>query len=35
MRFPDERLSILILTNRNSGNPKEIADQIATMFFGS
>ena len=35
MRFPDERLSILILTNRNSGNPKETADQIATMFFGS
>lgn len=35
MRFPDEKMSILILTNRNSGSPKEIANQIMEYIFTS
>ncbi len=33
-RYPDEQLSIIILTNRNSGSPKDIANQIAAILFG-
>ena len=33
-RYPDEELSIIILTNRNSGSPKDIANQIADILFG-
>ena len=33
-RYPDEQLSIIILTNRNSGSPKDIANQIADILFG-
>lgn len=33
-RYPDEELSIIILTNRNSGSPKEVANQIADIIFG-
>jgi len=33
-RYPDEELSIVILTNRNSGSPKDVADQIADILFG-
>ncbi|MBT3217353.1 MAG: beta-lactamase family protein [Candidatus Marinimicrobia bacterium] len=33
MRFPNERISIIILTNRNSGTPKDIANQIADLLF--
>ncbi|HIC39512.1 MAG TPA: class A beta-lactamase-related serine hydrolase [Candidatus Marinimicrobia bacterium] len=34
-RYPKESLSIIILTNRNSGSPKIIANQIADIIFGS
>ena len=32
-RYPNERLSIIILTNRSSGSPKDIADSIAESIF--
>ena len=35
MRFPDEKMSIVILTNRNSGSPIEIAIQIMEYIFTS
>ena len=35
MRFPDEKMSIVILTNRNSGSPIEIANQIMEYIFTS
>jgi CubicO group peptidase (beta-lactamase class C family) len=34
-RYPIENLSIIILTNRNSGSPIIIANQIAGIIFGS
>ena len=33
MRFPDQQISILILTNRNSGRPINIAEKIADYLF--
>ena len=33
MRFPDQKISILILTNRNSGRPINIAEKIADYLF--
>ena len=33
MRFPDQHISILILTNRNSGSPFNIAEKIADYLF--
>ena len=33
MRFPDQQISILILTNRNSGSPINIAEKIADYLF--
>ena len=33
MRFPDQKISILILTNRNSGKPINIAEKIADYLF--
>ncbi|MBL7013004.1 MAG: beta-lactamase family protein [Candidatus Marinimicrobia bacterium] len=34
-RYPDEALSIIILTNRHSGSPKLIANKIADILFNS
>ena len=33
MRFPDQKISILIITNRNSGRPINIAEKIADYLF--
>jgi CubicO group peptidase (beta-lactamase class C family) len=33
MRFPDRRLTIVILTNRSSGEPQAIAERIADRFL--
>ena len=33
LRFPDRRLSIIILTNRSSGEPQAIAERIADRFL--
>ncbi|MBT3179904.1 MAG: beta-lactamase family protein [Candidatus Marinimicrobia bacterium] len=33
MKFPDQQISILILTNRNSGTPFNIAEKIADYMF--
>ena len=33
MRFPNQHISILILTNRNSGSPINIAEKIADYLF--
>jgi CubicO group peptidase (beta-lactamase class C family) len=33
LRFPERRLSIIILTNRNEGDPIEIAKKIADAMF--
>lgn len=35
MRFPDQQISILILTNRNSGRPINIAEKIADYLFNA
>ena len=35
MRFPDQKISILILTNRNSGRPINIAEKIADYLFNA
>ena len=32
-RYPNERLSIIILTNRSTGSPKNIANEIAKSIF--
>jgi len=32
-RYPNERLSIIVLTNRSTGNPKDIANGIAQTIF--
>lgn len=34
-RYPDDALSVIILTNRNSGSPKTIANDIAKIIFNS
>jgi CubicO group peptidase (beta-lactamase class C family) len=33
LRFPLERLTVIILTNRNEGDPKAIAKKIAEMYL--
>ncbi len=33
LRFPEQRLTVFILTNRNEGDPMEIAKKIAEMFL--
>jgi CubicO group peptidase (beta-lactamase class C family) len=32
IRFPDERLAVVILTNRNEGSPNDIALRVADLF---
>ena len=32
-RFPDQRFTVIVLINRNSANPSEIARQIADLFL--
>lgn len=32
IRFPDERLSVIILTNRNEGSPNDLALRVADLF---
>lgn len=32
LRFPDERLTVIVLTNRNEGHPITIAEQVAALF---
>ena len=32
LRYPDERLTVVVLTNRNEGEPITIADQVAALF---
>jgi CubicO group peptidase (beta-lactamase class C family) len=32
VRFPDQRLAVVVLTNRNEGEPKDIAFAIADLF---
>ncbi|MCI0706672.1 MAG: beta-lactamase family protein [Ignavibacteriae bacterium] len=34
VRIPDERFTVVILTNRNEGNPVEIAYKLIDMYFG-
>jgi CubicO group peptidase (beta-lactamase class C family) len=34
LRMPDQRLTVIILTNRNEGEPIEIAKKIADMILG-
>ncbi|MGE5315823.1 MAG: serine hydrolase domain-containing protein [Acidobacteriota bacterium] len=33
LRFPSERLTVMILTNRNEGDPRSIAKKIAAIFL--
>jgi CubicO group peptidase (beta-lactamase class C family) len=33
LRFPDKRLTIVILTNRSSGEPQAIAERIADRLL--
>ena len=32
LRYPDERLTVVVLTNRNEGEPIAIAQQVAALF---
>jgi CubicO group peptidase (beta-lactamase class C family) len=32
LRFPDERLTVVVLTNRNEGEPIRIAERVAELF---
>lgn len=34
-RFPDRRLTVIVLTNRNGGTPWTIAERIADLFLGA
>jgi hypothetical protein len=33
-RFPDDQLTIIILTNREDTNPEELALKVADLYFG-
>ena len=32
-RFPDDRLTVIVLTNADSGAPAEIAAGVARLYF--
>lgn len=34
IRYPDERLSVIVLTNRTGGDPWDIAQRIANLWLG-
>jgi hypothetical protein len=33
MRFPDDSLTVVVLTNRNAGEPWTTAERIADLFL--
>jgi hypothetical protein len=34
-RFPDDKLTITVLANREDINPEELALKVADLYFGS
>jgi CubicO group peptidase (beta-lactamase class C family) len=35
LRYPEQRLTVIVLTNRNGGEPWTIGQKVADMFLGT